>query len=118
MMETDLSTLLQAICPRTYPDEAPSGTAAPYIVWQGIGGLSLRALDGDHCGQRNTYMQISVWSTTRLEALSLIRQVEDALVDSALFSVARPDAEPMSVSEDDTGLRGCIQRFHIWSSRT
>lgn len=117
MMETNLDTLLKTICARTYPDEAPEGTATPYVTWQGIGGQSKRALDGDHCDSRNTLMQISVWSDRRLEALTLIRQIEDALVASPLFQVARPESEPMSVKEYDPDLFGCIQRFTIWSTR-
>ena len=118
MMEADLDALLKTLCARTFPDVAKEGTAAPYIVWQGIGGRSLRAIDGGHGNARNTFMQISVWAQTRLEALTLIRQVEDALVASALFKVSRPDAEPLNTHEESTNLYGSIQRFSIWSSRS
>ena len=117
MMEADLDALLKTLCPRTFSDVAPDGTVSPYVVWQGIGGQSLRALDGAHCGERNTYMQVSVWAKTRLAALTLIRQVEDALVDSDDFQVARPDSEPMSTFDPDTALYGSIQRFNIWATR-
>jgi hypothetical protein len=117
-MEAALDALLKTICPRVFPDEAKEDTQAPYIVWQGIGGASLRTLDGDACNSRNTYMQISVWSTRRLEALSLIRQIEDALVASSSFRVVRPDSEPISAHETDPDLYGSIQRFSIWSNRS
>lgn len=117
-MESALDTLLKTICPRTFPDVAPAEVAAPYVVWQNIGGQSLRALNGDHCNERNTYMQISVWSPRRLEALSLIRQIEDAMVSSPSFQVARPDSEPMNLYEEDPELYGSIQRFSIWSLRS
>ena len=115
-MESDLVTLLKTICTRTYPDLAPEGAATPYITWQGIGGESLRYVEGSAANKRNTLMQINVWSTTRLEALTLIRQIEDALCASATFT-AKPSGEPLSTFEPDANLYGCIQRFEIWSSR-
>ena len=117
MMEADLDALLKTLCPRTFADVAEETTPTPYIVWQGIGGQSLRALDGAHCGERNTYMQVSVWADTRLAALTLIRQVEDALVASPDFQVARPDSEPLSVLESAPKRYGSIQRFNIWATR-
>lgn len=115
-MESDLHGTLAALCPRVYPDLAPEGTARPYITWQGLGGASARFLNNEAADKRNTYMQINVWATTRLAALALIRQVEDALCASALFT-ARPSGEPLSTYEEDTKLYGCIQRFSIWASR-
>lgn len=115
-MESDLNTLLKTICPRTFPDVAPSGTAAPFIAWQGLGGESLRFVDNTAPDKRNTYMQVSVYSTTRLEALALIRAAETALCGSAAF-VVRPQGEPMTTYEDDTTLYGAIQRFSIWAVR-
>ena len=61
-------------------------------------------------------MQINVWSATRLEALTLIRQIEDALSVTGAFT-AKPQGEPLSTMEPDTNLYGCIQRFEIWSTR-
>lgn len=115
-METDLNAMLKAICPRTFPDIAPEGTATPYITWQGIGGESLRNLDNTASDKRNTLMQVNVWSKTRLEALTLIRQIEDAICASAAF-VGKPQGEPMSTYEPDTLLYGCMQRFDIWAAR-
>jgi hypothetical protein len=115
-MESDLVTLLKTICTRTYPDIAPEGAATPYITWQGIGGESLRYVEGSAADRRNTLMQINVWSATRLEALTLIRQIEDALCASGAFT-AKPQGEPLSTMEPDTNLYGCIQRFEIWSTR-
>ena len=115
-METDLVTLLKTICIRTHPDIAPANTATPYITWQGIGGESLRNLDNTASDKRNTLMQVNVWSKTRLEALTLIRQIEDAICASAAF-VGKPQGEPMSTYEPDTLLYGCMQRFDIWAAR-
>ena len=116
MMEADLNTLLKAICPRTFPDVAPSGTAAPFIAWQGLGGESLRFVDNTAPDKRNTYMQVAVYSTKRTEALALIRAAEDAMCASLLFAVS-PMGEPIATYEDDTKLYGAIQRFSIWAAR-
>ena len=115
-MESDLVTLLKAICPRVYPDVAPAGTVTPFMTWQGLGGESLRFVDNTAPDKRNTYLQVSVYSTTRLEALALIRAAEVALCASGAFTV-NPQGEPISTYEDDTRLYGAIQRFSIWATR-
>lgn len=115
-MESDLVSLLKVICVRTYPDIAPEGTAVPYITWQGIGGESLRYVEGAAADRRNTLMQINIWSAKRLEALTMIRQIEDAICASAAFT-AKPQGEPLSTIDPDVDLYGCIQRFEIWSTR-
>lgn len=115
-MESDLFTLLKAVCPRVFPDIAPAGTALPYVTWQGIGGKALRFVDNTPADKRNSLMQINVWSATRLEANALIRQIEDALCASAVLT-AVPEGEPLATYEEDTALYGNIQRFSIYSSR-
>ncbi len=115
-MESDLSTLLKTICPRTFPDVGPSGTAAPLIAWQLLGGESLRALDNTALDKRNSYVQVSVYSLTRAEPLTKIRAAEEAMCASAAF-VCTPMGEPLATYEDDTKLYGAIQRFSIWAAR-
>lgn len=115
-MESDLQTLLAGICPRTFPDVAPSGTVAPWVVWQGLGGASLRFVDNTAGDKRFTLTQVSVFSKKRIDSLNLSRQIEDVLCASSLF-IASPQGEPMSTFESDTSLYGCIQRFVIVSSR-
>ena len=115
-MESDLVTLLKTVCTRVFPDVAPSGTVAPYITWQGIGGESIRFLDNTAGDKRDTLVQVSVWSSSRLDALALIRQAEDLLCQSSAFQ-CRPEGEPVSIYEPDTTLYGSIQRFSILASR-
>ena len=115
-METDLVTLLKTVCAHVFPDVAPSGTVAPYVTWQGIGGESIRFIDNTDGGKRDTLMQISVWSASRLEALTIIRQIEDLLCTSVQFQT-RPEGGPVSTYEPDPQLYGCIQRFSILADR-
>lgn len=115
-METNLVTLLKTVCSRVYPDIAPENTLKPLITWRSIGGEASRFVDGSASDKRNTNIQIDVWSTTRAEALNMIRQVEDAICGSAHFS-AQPIGESVSDYEDETKLYGSTQRFDIWADR-
>ena len=118
-MESDLTTLLKGLCPRVFPDFAPSGTAAPWITYQHIGGQPLRYADNTAADKRHTHLQVNVWHASRLDALQLMRQVEDALCATAVF-VARPVSEPTSQAEEDMlpSMYGFLQDFEIWSQRT
>ena len=115
-LETDLIPLLQAICPRTFPDLAPSGAATPYLTYQHIGGESLRYADNTAMDKRYPLIQINAWSKTRLEALTLIRQVEEALCASVSLQTI-PQGESLSAHEPDTQLYGNIQRFEVFGNR-
>ena len=115
-LESDLYTLLAAKCPRVYPDVAPSGTAMPYVTWQALGGESLGYLDNTAADKRNVLMLISVWASTRLGALLLIRLIEDDMRASGAF-VATPTGEPVSLYEPDAAVYGSAQRFEIWVAR-
>lgn len=115
-MEADLSALLKTKCPRVFPDVAPSGTTLPYVTWQGIGGESLSFLDNTAGDKRHTLMQVNAWSSTRLQALQMAREIEDAMRASAAF-VASPLGEPLSTYEPDVPVYGTLQRFSIWAAR-
>lgn len=115
-MESDLNTLLKTICPRTFPDIAPSGTVAPFIAWQLLGGESARALDNAALDKRNSYVQVAVYSTTRADSLAKIRAAEEAMCTSTAF-ICTPMGEPLATYEPDSKLYGAIQRFSIWANR-
>lgn len=96
---------------RVYPDVAPSTPTRPYIVYQAVGGVDETTFDGPDTLQ-NSRMQVAVWSTTRLEAVSIIQQVRALLTDAPVLGV--PIGAPVSVYEDDTKLYGSRQDFSIW----
>jgi hypothetical protein len=116
--EADLVTLLKTVCPRVYAGVAKLGTAKPYITYQAIGGRSLRWLDNTASDKRNTLVQVSAWSLTSAEALTLIRAAEDAMCASPPF-VATCQGEPVSTVETDIEpyLYGSVQRFSVYSDR-
>ena len=115
-MEADLQSLLLGVCPRVFPDIADELPPRPYVTWTGIGGQTLRNLDNTTGDKRNSLTQINVWCDSRVEALTLIRQIEDAMCASTAF-LAVPQGEPLSMFEEDDDLYGCLQRYSIWASR-
>lgn len=116
-LESDLNALLLTISPNVYPDVAAPGAALPYVVWQEIGGQALRYGDGTAPDKRNAYLQVAVWSSTRGEALALIRQIEEVFCLSSIFAAISPSGEAISAYEPDTERYGSIQRFDIWATR-
>ena len=115
-IETQLPTALQAVCPRVFPDVAPVSTPRPYVTYQFIGGRSIRFVDGSTGDKRNSRVQINVWSDTRLEAMAVVRAIEDALCAATVFT-ARPESEPTGDFDHEIPVYGAIQDFVIHSSR-
>ena len=115
-METDLVVLLKTLCSRAFPDVAPAGTATPYITYQAIGGEAMRYGDGAAPDKRNTLMQVNVWAKTRSEALTLIRQVDDAISAASAWQ-SEPQGEAVSTYEAETQMYGSMQTFDIWATR-
>lgn len=115
-IEADLQTLLLTLCPRVRADVAEDGLAAPYVVWQVIGGPSINPMDNSLPGQRRVYMQVSVWAGSRLASTGLMQSIE-AVMRAAPSFIATPSGEAMSTHEPDTKLFGSIQRFSIFGNR-
>ena len=119
-MESDLTARLKTVSANVFPDFVPAGTAAPWITYQHIGGQPMQYVDGTAADKRHTLLQINVWAGSRLQALSLARQVETAVCNLSLTPfVAQPASEPITAFEPDVKptLYGCMQDFDIWSSR-
>jgi hypothetical protein len=115
-LEESLNTLLRTICARTSPDFAPPETERPYVTWQQIGGDSLIPLDSSIPSHENAEIQIDVWANTRVEAKSIIKQIEAALIQTQTMT-ARPAGA--SASDFDSAMRVYCssQDFKIWHTR-
>lgn len=98
---------------RVYPDVAPDGVERPYIVYQQVGGAALNFLDNAMPPARNGRIQVCSWAVGRIEASSLIEQVESALRSASGLQVDVL-AAPVSAFDDVTKLRGSRQDFSIW----
>jgi len=115
-LESDLYGVLSALCPRVYPDFAPTTEARPYLTWQIIGGSVIAPVSNDMPDKRNAMVQVNVWADTRAQANTMAQQIEEALMGSALFQ-ARPIDALSAAFDDDLSVRGAQQTFSIWASR-
>lgn len=115
-LETQLASALQALCPRTFPDVAPEGTATPYVVWHILGGHTVQYVEGELATRRNALVQINVWHESRAVANQLSLDIEAALVAHADLR-AEPQGSLQSAYDEDVELRGSMQDFSVWADR-
>lgn len=115
-LEEKLTVLLVAICPRTFPDIAPTDTPRPYVIWHQIGGQAINFIDNTLPSKENAEIQIGVWSDSRAEAKAKIKEIEAALTASTGFQ-ARAIAASASDADPDTGRRCARQDWSIWADR-
>jgi hypothetical protein len=115
-LEEKLVALLMPICPRTFPDFAPTDTARPYVTWQQIGGDSVGFVEGGVASKENALVQINVWSDRRTEAKSVIKLVEEALVTAKTLQ-ASPTSAAASDADPDMARYCSRQDFSIWADR-
>lgn len=115
-LEAQLTAALQAVCPSVFPDEAPTATPRPYVIYEQIGGPALVYLEGTLPQQRAAWVQITVWHSTRLAAAQLMLDIEAALCAAPGFT-ATPQSAQRTAPSDDPQVRGAQQDFEIWASR-
>jgi len=112
-VEADLYTTLKTLVSnRVYPDVAPAGAVRPFITYQQVGGDVINMVKSEMPGKRNGRFQINVWATSRAAANTLMRQVEEALIESSLN--ARPQMGAISSYDEETQTYGQFQYFSIW----
>lgn len=97
---------------RVYPDTTPDEPTFPLAIYQQVGGQAIAYVDKTLPDHRHSRMQVAVWSRDRLEASTLARQIERAIIGSPL--VAQAYGAPVSTYEGDLKLYGSIQHFGIW----
>lgn len=111
-MESAFYALVTPLCPRVYPDVAPTSTVRPYVTYQQIGGPVINPINGSDPGREGVTLQINVWANTRKEAKALIKQIEAAL-RPAPFS-ARPASAAFNDYDHDMQVYGSQQEFSLW----
>lgn len=112
-IEADIKTTLASLVSnRVYPDAAPFDPTTPFIVYAQEGGDPLFFFGREKPSKKNAIFQVRVWSTTRMQASSIARAAEDALITSSL------DAMPMGAlaADFDETMQwyGTVQNFSIW----
>jgi hypothetical protein len=115
-LETSLYTVLASICPRVYPDVAPTSTTRPYLTWQQIGGQAPTYLEVAVVDKRNAEVQVNVWADTRAAANALALQIELALTTATAFQ-AKPIGAFFATQDEDVKVYGTNQDFTIWAAR-
>lgn len=111
-MEAILEAMLKTLCPRVFVTVAPSGTQAPFVVWQQTGGLDLSYIE-NASAKRHARVQISVWAATPQQAATLRGQIEAALRPLESLTCT-PSAAHHMTYEPDTKLHGVQQVWEIW----
>ena len=115
-LETQLTALLQGVCPRVFPDFAPVETPRPYVTYQHIGGTPLRYVDGSASGKRWAVLQINTWADTKAECLNVARGIEDAICTATAFT-GSAEGEVFAEVEPDFERYGARQDFQILATR-
>ena len=101
---------------RIYPDVALSGAGLPRIVYQQVGGKTINYTEGTLPDKENARMQVVCWASTRMAAISLMKQVEAAILAAPVIQAEALGAR-ISGYEQDTNLFSSMQDFSILTAR-
>ena len=115
-LESQLFTVLQGVCPRTFPDFAPASTTRPYVTYQQFGGQAVNFVDRLVPSKRNARIQVNVWANSRADAVTTMQAIEDAIRMSTAFQ-GEPDSAMHSDFDADMAVYAAIQDFNIWADR-
>lgn len=111
--ESDLLARLELSCDRVFPDVADVGTPRPYVTYTQIGGRVLNPVANESPGKRNAVIQVNVWASTRLEAVSIINDIEDRMRTADAFQ-SRPIDAAYNDYDHDADVYASRQDFTIW----
>lgn len=107
-----VATLNPLFGDRVFDDVAPVNTPTPYCTYQQVGGSPINLLEGQPASKKNARIQINVWSKTRSEATTLIRRIEDMMVQAPLLATTLGGA--ISQHDEVSNYRGAMQDFSFW----
>jgi len=116
MLEEKLVALIKPICARVKPDFAPVNTELPYVTFQQVGGQAPDFLDGLVPSLENAEVQVNIWAKSRLEAKTLMMQIEVAIIEATTIQ-ASPVSACVADFDYDMERYGARQDFSIWSDR-
>ncbi len=114
MIEPTLVAVLNSVIDgHVYPDTAPIDAVKPYITYQQVGGIPVNFLGQESSDKKNSRIQINVWSATRAEANTLMRQIEDLMVLDPLNGMI--EGALIAVRDVPTDSYGAHQDFSFWA---
>jgi hypothetical protein len=114
-IEASIKTALASIAGgRVYPDTTdgvPTPLVYPLVIYQQVGGDVINPLECTDPNLDNARIQVWVWSKTRLEASSVMRQVRVALTGSLkAFALGAPVSDYV----EELKNYGSRMDFSIW----
>ena len=115
-LESSIQTLLLTLCDRVFTDFAPMSTTRPYITWQQIGGQAVTFYENAVPSKENALIQVNVWASTRSEATSLSKQIEEAFTEATTFQ-SRPVSARVNDADPDLKIYSNRQDFTCWADR-
>lgn len=112
------STLNASATGGLYPDQAPEAVTPPYAVYAEIASPPNVSLGGQS-NLKNTRLQLTVWSKTKVESKTVAATLYALVVAQALYGsptvfTATPVNEGTSVVDPETRLYGTILEFSVW----
>jgi hypothetical protein len=94
------------------PDVTPDTPVFPCITYQQVGGETYQYVEKALPDHRHARVQINVHAESRLQASTIAREIERALIESPL--VAQAYGAFVSTYEDTLKIYGTRQDFGIW----
>ena len=98
---------------RIYPDVAPIGVAAPYVVWSEVGNSPMNNIGGGTPDMNNYRLQVVCLAATALQARNVADQVRVAMAAATEFKSLEVDFASTDF-EDGSKVFGVRVDFSIW----
>jgi hypothetical protein len=115
-VEADIKTVLADVCPRVFPDFAPTNTTKPYVTYIQIGGDAINALNNSTPNKQIGEFQVDIWGNSRASVAALMLDIEAAMRAATQFT-AVPIGAPRSDFDADMKVYGTKQDFRVISTR-
>ncbi|SEO63417.1 Protein of unknown function [Luteibacter sp. UNC138MFCol5.1] len=113
MLEETLYALLAPLAAGgASPDVTEDNPVFPCITYQQVGGETYQYVEKTLPDHRHARVQINVHAMTRIDAATIARSIERAIIESPL--VAQAYGAFVSTYEDTLKIYGTRQDFGIW----
>lgn len=112
MSEVDIVAAISGLFGgRVYPDTAPHSTPRPFCIFSNVGGRPVNGFCGD-ADHQNARIQFDVWSDTRLESYTLMRDLAALVTAAPLHGTSLGSL--FTAYDEVTRSRHARQDFSFW----